>query len=211
MKVLPVPWIDLHYRDRVFLSPIAGLGVNLIAVPEARFGVAVLPNLGRSASSSNRLTGFGDIGAGADLKVFGPLHLFGPIAALAAVRRQLGAGNGTLVDAGLTGVVPLLPRVTLFATGALTWANGRYTQSYFGVDPNQSAAASSYGLTLQPYAAGAGLRDATLALLARIRLDQHWSVQPVLRTEFLLGDAANSPLVERRFQLTFGGFLAYRL
>jgi outer membrane protein len=210
-KVLPLPFVDLRYRDRFFLSPISGLGVNLVAVPEARLGVALLPDLGRTASSSDRLRGWGDIGAGADLKLFGQLHVFGPVAVLAGVRRQLGAGNGTVVDAGLTGTLPLMRRLIVSATGTVTWANARYTRSYFGVDAGQSAAALLHGLALPTFAASAGLRDTSLALFAIVPVDQHWSVQSLARTEVLLGDAARGPLIERRFQLTFGGFLVYRL
>src|SRR5438132_10322358 len=32
-KVIPLPWVDLHYKDRLFLSPISGLGVNLVRSP----------------------------------------------------------------------------------------------------------------------------------------------------------------------------------
>src|SRR5712671_2280292 len=120
-RVLPLPFVDLRYGDRVFLSPILGLGVNVIAVPGARLAVALLPDLGRTASSSDRLRGWGDIGAGADLKLSGQVRL-------------LGAGNGTVVDAGLTAMLPLLRRLIVSATGTVSWANARYTQSYFGVD-----------------------------------------------------------------------------
>jgi len=210
-RILPLPFVDLHYGDRVFLSPISGLGVNLVAVPGARLGVAVLPDLGRTASSNDRLRGWGDIGAGADVRLFGQLHLVGPIAALAGVRRQLGAGHGTLVDAGLTGALPLMRRLIVSATGTVSWADARYTRSYFGVDADQSATALSFGTALPTFAAGAGLRDTSLALNAIFRVDQHWSVQSLFRTEVLLGDAGNSPLTERRVQLTFGGFITYRL
>jgi outer membrane scaffolding protein for murein synthesis (MipA/OmpV family) len=210
-RVLPLPFVDLRYGDRVFLSPISGLGVNLVAVPAARLGVALLPDFGRSASSSDRLRGWGDIGAGADLKLFGQLRVLGPLAVLAGVRRQLGAGNGTVVDAGLTSTLPLMRRLIVSATGTVTWADARYTRAYFGVDADQSAAALSFGSALPTYAAGAGLRDASLSLYAIVPLDQHWSVQSLARTEVLLGDAARAPLTERRIQLTFGGFLAYKL
>jgi len=210
-KIIPLPWIDLHYKNLFFLSPISGLGVNLVAVPEGRLAVALLPDLGRSASSNNLLRGWGDIGAGADLRLSGQLHLFGPISALAGVRRQLGGGNGTVVDGGLTVTQPLLRRVFLSATGTVTWANGRYTQSYFGIDAAQSATAQSFGSVLPTFSAGAGFRDVSLALAAVLRLDHHWSLQSILRTEILLGDAANSPLTQQRLQLSFGGFIAYRL
>jgi len=210
-KVIPLPWIDLHYRDLFFLSPISGLGVNLVAVPWARLGVALLPDFGRSASDSNRLRGWGDIGTGADLRLFGQLRVIGPVAVLAGVRRQLGGGNGTLVEGGLTSKLRLLPRLFLTATGTVTWANARYTQAYFGVDAEQSATALSFGSAVPTFAAGAGLRDASLALSASLRIDDHWSLQSIFRTEALLGDAGRSPLTEQRLQLTFGGFIAYRL
>jgi outer membrane scaffolding protein for murein synthesis (MipA/OmpV family) len=210
-RVMPLPFVDVRYGDRLFLSPISGLGVNLVAVPGARLGVALLPDLGRRASSNDRLRGWGDIGAGADLKLFGQLRVLGPLAVLAGVRRQLGAGNGTVVDAGLTSTLPLMRRLIVSATGTVTWADARYTRAYFGVDADQSAAALSFGSALPTYAAGAGLRDASLSLYAIVPLDQHWSVQSLARTEVLLGDAARAPLTERRIQLTFGGFLAYKL
>jgi outer membrane scaffolding protein for murein synthesis (MipA/OmpV family) len=210
-KVIPLPFVDVRYGDRVFLSPIAGLGVNLIVVPEARLGLAVLPDLGRNASSGDRLRGWGDLGAGADLKLSGELRVLGPLAVLASARRQFGAGNGTVVDAGLNGTLPLMRRLILSATGTVTWANARYTRSYFGVDADQSAAALAFGSAVRTFAAGAGLRDVSLGLLAIVPIDRHWSVQSVTRTEVLLGDAASSPLTQRRFQLTFGGFLAYKL
>ena len=210
-KVIPLPWVDLHYKDLFFLSPISGLGVNLVAVPGAQLGIALLPDLGRSASDANRLRGFGDIGTGADLRLFGQLRVIGPVAVLAGVRRQLGGGNGTLVEGGLTSNLRLLPHLFVTATGTVTWGNARYTQAYFGVDAAQSATALSFGNVVSAFAAGAGLRDASLALSANLRLDDHWSLQSIFRAEALLGDAGRSPLTEQRLQWTVGGFIAYRL
>jgi len=52
-----VPFLDVRYRNLLFLSPLTGLGVNAIATDRAQLGVAVLPDFGRSASSADVLRG----------------------------------------------------------------------------------------------------------------------------------------------------------
>jgi outer membrane protein len=210
LRVLPLPFVDVRYKDVLFLSPVAGLGVNAISLERMRFGIAFSPDFGRSASSSDRLRGFGDISAGAMMKVFGTYGL-GPIALLADIRQELGSGDGTLADAGVTTTLPLARRLILSATASLTWANARYARSYFGVDFLQSSAALSQGSFVPAYSARAGLRDTALTLVAIVPIDTHWSVQSLVRSEVLLGSTGESPLVERRFQPSFGGFVAYRL
>jgi len=56
---------------------------------------------------------------------------------------------------------------------------------------------------------GAGFRDTSLTLLAKVPFDRHWSVQAFVQIRYLLGDAANSPLTQSRVQPTFAGFFAY--
>jgi MipA family protein len=209
-RLLPLPLVDAHYRQRLFLSPITGLGVNAIATQRVQVGVAVLPDFGRSASSADRLRGWGDIGAGADVKLFGT-YSFGAFALLADVRRQVGAGNGTLIDAGATSTNPLARHFVLSTTATITWADARHARAYFGVDGSQSSQALARGWVVPGHSAGAGLRDAALTILAIVPIDDRWSVQSLARAEVLLGDAATSPLTERRIQPTFGGLLAYRL
>src|SRR5262249_37825337 len=148
----------------------------------------------------------GGVAAGAHLRA-SVAYGVGPIGPLLAARRQIGAGNGTLVDLGVSTTLPLGRHLLLLPSAMVTWADARYGRTYFGVDANQSAISGG----LPTYAAGAGLRDAAFALFAIVPLDEHWSVQSLVKAEMLLGDAASSPLTERRVQPTFGGFVAYRL
>jgi len=207
---MPAPFVDIRYKDRFFLSPFTGAGVNIVASQALVLGVAVLPDFGRSASAADRLRGWGDVGPGANVKIFGACPL-GPVALVADVRRQLGAGNGFLADAGLTKSLFISRHLMLFPTASLTWADASYSSAYFGIDGSQSAASRSRGVGVPVYSAGAGLRDASLTLLAVVPLDERWSVQTLLRTELLLGDAARSPLTEQRVQPTVGSVVAYRL
>jgi outer membrane protein len=208
--VMPMPFFEVQYRQLVFLSPLSGLGINAVSTEQMQAGVAVQPDLGRAASSGDRLRGWGDISPGADFKVFG-MYSFGRIGLLADVHRQLGAGNGTLIDAGVTSMLVHTRHLMLSATAAVSWADRRYTRAYFGIDGNQSAEALAQGTKLPSYSAGAGLRDTALTLVAVVPVDDRWSVQSVVRAEILLGDAAASPLTERRVQPTFGAVIAYRL
>ena len=209
-SVLPLPYIDVRYRNLFFFSPLSGLGVNAIATERFQAGLSVLPEFGRSESSGDRLRAWGDLGMGAGVKVFTGYDI-GPVALVADARRQLGAGGGTLIAAGIARTFFVSRRVILFSRATLTWADARYASAYFGVDGGQSTAALSQGQIVPVHFAHAGLRDATLALLAVIPVDQRWSVQSFLRTELLLGDAASSPVTEQRIQPAFGGVLAYRL
>src|SRR5258705_330051 len=107
---------------------------------------------------------------------------------------------------------PSYPGASSFTVLPLPYIDVRYRDRFFlspfaGIDANQSATSRA----LPTYSAGAGLRDAALALFAVMPLDEHWSVQTLVKAEMLLGDAASSPLTEQRIQPTVGGFVAYRL
>ena len=206
IHVTPVPYFDVQYRHTVFFSAVSGLGVNAVATGNLHLGVAVQPNLGRAASSGDRLRGLGDVSAGADLKLFG-MYSLGPVTLLADVSRELGAGNGVMVDGGVTSTFSVGRHLIVSTTATLRWANARYMRAYFGVPGNESGEASR----VASYSAGGGLRDAALSLFAVVPIDDRWSVQTLVRAELLLGDAAASPLTESRVQPMLGGLLAYRL
>jgi outer membrane scaffolding protein for murein synthesis (MipA/OmpV family) len=192
-RVIPVPFLDVRYENRFFASPL-GTGMNFVAERQLRLGVSVAPDLGRGADSVRGLAG---IGPAADVKLFAVVGA-GPVGILADVRHQLGGADGTLVDAGMTTALPVLPGLLVSATGLVTWADRQYMRSYFG---------SGVG----SFAAGEGLRDASLSLMAFYRFDEHWGAQALARASLLLGDAAASPVTERRLQPAFGGFLVYKL
>src|SRR5689334_5235319 len=128
--VMPMPFFEVQYRNLVFLSPVSGLGINAVSTEQVQAGFAVQPDLGRSASAADRLRGWGDVGPGADLKIFG-MYSLGRIGLVADVHRQLGAGNGTLIDGGVMSMLVHRRHLMLSATATVSWADGRYTRAYF--------------------------------------------------------------------------------
>ncbi|SDD52663.1 Outer membrane scaffolding protein for murein synthesis, MipA/OmpV family [Cupriavidus sp. YR651] len=85
------------------------------------------------------------------------------------------------------------PLDEIVVSGGLLLGNGRYNQSYFGVDAGQSARSGfqEYGMRGGPFAADVGLAW-------RHRFDRHWSLMNSLTVSTLIGNAAQSPIVERR-------------
>jgi outer membrane scaffolding protein for murein synthesis (MipA/OmpV family) len=205
MRAIPLPFVDVRYGERFFANVTRGVGVNLIAERDRRFGLAFVPTFGRSEDADARLRGWGSIGAGAAARVFGEWML-GPMLLAGGVRREIGGSDGTLADASAMTFLPLSQRLFLTGGITLTWADASYNRAYFGVTPLQSSIGS-----LSPYAASAGFRDVALSLMARWQFDRHWGVQSLAGLGALLGDAASSPLTQRRLQPMAGAFIAYSL
>jgi MipA family protein len=209
LRILPLPLVEARYGDRFFVSGLGGVGVNVVALPEVRLGVAVAPDFGRSEGSDARLSGWGHIGPGAAGKLFAESRI-GPLRGLAGIRHEFGASNGTLADLGVSVNVPLGDRLILTGGPTLTWADGRYMRAYFGIDGGQLAAASNARVATAVFTPGSGFRDLATSLAAIVILDQHWSVRTFVRGAVLLGDAANSPVTQQAFQIAFGSGVAYR-
>jgi len=62
-KVSPFPYVDIHglWNDRLFVSDVRGLGINLINLGPFRAGAAINYGGGRTSSDATRLRGLPDI------------------------------------------------------------------------------------------------------------------------------------------------------
>ncbi|MDF3835850.1 MipA/OmpV family protein [Cupriavidus basilensis] len=105
---------------------------------------------------------------------------------------------------GLSGHIDL--EVPIFASGrhqvtfspSLHFGSRRYTQTFFGVTDAQAASSA-----FRPYATKAGFDRASLSLAWTYEISRTWSVNSVLGVSRLLGDSANSPIVQSK-QSYFG-------
>src|SRR3546814_20780048 len=85
--------------------------------------------------------------------------------------------------------------MTVIPTVGTSWANGKHMNRYFGIDAGEALAS---GLPL--YRAGSGFKDVSGLVTASYRLDAHWNLGATGGVTRLLGDAAVSPLNDRRWQ-----------
>ncbi len=90
---------------------------------------------------------------------------------------------------------------------AVTYGSEDYTQTYFSVTPQDAAATG-----LPVFDAGDGLRDIRVIAAYMQPLNRHWILGAGAMYSRLLGDAADSPVVEMRGdrdQLIYGFGVAY--
>lgn len=184
------------------LSLAAGLSVDPGRIDDDRKRLTVM---GRRPGSE-RLSGLGDIAitpllgfsANGTLGTWGTLGTAAGLGGLkwnAMARRAATSHEGTLVDAGIA--LPwTIGRHAKFSFGpSITWADRRYTQAYFGVTPDQARASGR-----PVFEAGAGTKSLQWTLDMDMALSRHWSVIGILQAKQLKGDAARSPITERRHQ-----------
>jgi len=201
-RTLVFPAIDYQWRNGWFAGTTNGIGYNFSDTPGVQYGLRVTADLGRSESRSPALAGLGDIDARAEFGGFFNYHLSREFFVSSSLRA--GSGNdrkGVLLDLGAGYSTTLAADLRLGAGVALTVANQKYLQSYFGVDAAQSAA-SAYAA----YTPSAGLRDVRVNTSLTYRITQRVGITGAVSLSALQGDAKDSPIVRRRS--TANGVLA---
>jgi outer membrane protein len=210
-KILPLPFIAASYGRFFFgafpgAASIAGVGVNLYQDRHWRFAAALSAGLAeRKESDDPRLQGLGDVrrtaSAGVALAYTESWYVLGA----SVLSDILNGGQGTLVSLNALGRHRASDRLTLFGGPGLTWADGRYTQTFFGVNAQQSAASG-----LPEFATHPGWNSARLGLGAGYRITERWSALAFASLSTLLGDAVDSPITESRSQYFLGVAIFYR-
>lgn len=202
----PIPVIDIRWGNRVFFETRRGLGVNLYRGHGFDASVALGVSRGRDQDDDGGLRGLGDIEMAAqpnfevgytdrDTGLFFDLRGFAEVHEGARFAGSLGGGWKNLDAEGL--------RINLRA--ALHLADPEYMQTYFGVDAGQ-ATRSGY----RRFDASAGLYKTSIDVNASQALSDHWTVFGLAGFDYLLGDAAESPINKRRAQFRVGAGVTYR-
>ena len=201
-KAVPFPLIDIRglADDRIFISSLRGIGVNVIDWGNLRAGVAIGYHAGRSSDDSDKLRGLSDISGGATATAF-LSYTLKPFAFELKGQNIFGPEPGTEVTAGATWSFSPLAGMKISIGPETTWADRRYDRSYFGVTDDQAIAATAAGNPLHPYSPGSGLKDAGLSTTLLYQISGHWGLAAHAGVAELVGDAARrSPLTERDIQ-----------
>jgi outer membrane scaffolding protein for murein synthesis (MipA/OmpV family) len=166
-------------------------------------GVLTGYRMGRDSADSSKLAGFQDIDGGAVLGAYAGYRM-GPMFFSASYHHQVtGDDTGGVVRLLGEYTARLSPSTTLTATVGTNIATDKYMHTYFGVTPAQS------GL-LPVYSPSAGFKDVNVGLTASVELDPRWTLYLTGKYTRLVGDAADSPIIDTPNQFFAGAGLTYK-
>lgn len=212
-EVAPLPLVSISYKDLIFLRG-PSLGVNVFTwqgprpTDKLQIGPLVRYQMGRDEDDNDDLRGMGDIDSGAELGAF-LNYSTGPWSAGVTVFQDISGAHDGLTAKFAGGYRHSFgPRLRARAELSTTWANDDYTESFFGVSALQAQRSG-----MRRFQAEGGIKDVGMTLDLDYSLTEHWGLTGRVGYKRLLGDAADSPLVEDRGspdQLMTGLFLSYK-
>lgn len=210
-KLIALPFIGASYGPFFFgafpgADSLGGIGVNLYRSPHWRVAAALSAGLAeRKESDDPHLQGLGDVertvSAGAGVAYTQDWFLLGARVATDVLNR----GQGTLVHLNALARYRFDGSLTFFGGPGVTWADSRYTKTFFGVTPEQSAASG-----LPEFGTHPGWNTVRLGLGASYRITPRWTATAFGSIARLEGDAASSPITEDRWQRFLGAVVSYR-
>jgi len=209
-EVLGAPFIapaGLDETSRVQLRGPDDLRFRLIDFNGFEAGPLVGWRFDRDEGDAARLRGLGDVDGGLVAGAYVAYRL-GPIAPFVSYHHQVtGDDTGGLIRFGAEARSLLMGGFSATLTAGATYADDDYMDAYFSVTPAQSAASVA---GLAAYEADAGLKDVFIGLTGDVPLSDVWTLKLSARYAHLIGDAADSPIVESEHQLFGGVGLSYR-
>lgn len=200
---VPIPYASISYAGVGSVGP-EGFNANVIRSGGFRAGLLVGYSGGRDQSDDPHLHGLGDIEASVQMGGY-LAYQWNAFEVRAAVRQAVThSGNGLDGTLGATYTLKPTDAWTVKAGPQLVFADSDYMKKYFGVTAVQSRNSG-----LREYRASGGLKDVAFGVNSTYRLSQHWMMFGVAKLSEIVGDAADSPIVQTKEQAFAGAGLAY--
>lgn len=145
---------------------------------------------GRSAEDHSELAGLDDVDPSLELGG-GLSYRQGAFSAFADLRYGVTGHEAFVADAGADLTTALTPQISVAAGPRVLWGDDTYTQTYFGVSPDEAATSA-----FDSYDPQGGLISAGVEASATYAINDDWQVIGTIRYDRLQDEAADSPLVQ---------------
>jgi outer membrane protein len=223
MEVMFLPVLGITWKDTVYLSTEDGLGAVVYDNNDFTVNVSFNYEWGRDESDSSDLKGLGDVDGAATANLSLEYEA-GPVTPFVELTRHLGGTNALEVSFGVETMIPvrvLMGRgsassVTKSGDGgadgpailagiSATWSDGKYMESYFGINSTQSARSG-----LSQFTAKSGLKSVGVDLGFLYPVNENWEILTMIEYSQLIGDAADSPISKDNSVLFGGVAISYK-
>jgi outer membrane protein len=203
LRVLPLPAIDIK-EGWFFANLRNGIGVAPISTENFDIGASAVfvPGYRRKDVPA----GIDRLKDGIGARLFTNIRAGGVVATLGATKIVSGGTKGLVADASISYPIAVSSRFTLTPTIGTTWADRKYNDGYFSITQGESLATG-----LPQYTAGAGFKDVSGLLTASYRLTDRITLSATGGVTSLIGDAKDSPFVEKKTAPSGILTLTYRL
>jgi len=197
------PNISISWRDIIFYKG-KTLGANIINTNNFKFGPILSLASGRDEDDNDTLDGLGDIDstieAGGYITYRKESFRF-----RGEIRQDIGSSHdGALIELQGGTTLPFEKPLVFVGIGT-TWASDDYMESFFGINSRQSVASG-----LETYKAESGIKDVNASMTVGYSITERWRMGGMFMYKRLVGDAADSPIVENKNQFIMGLGLSYR-
>lgn len=150
-----------------------------------------------SEQDRNHLNGMGKIKSTMEAGVALGYQLDFATLNLQVMQDVLNRGHkGVWVDLGISREFELSPHWSTSLSLQTRWGDKDYMQSMFGVDAEQAARSG-----FRQYHPAAGIKSVNLGSSLSYAINDHWNLVMMVDAGELVGDAADSPIVQSRYQL----------
>ena len=195
-----LPLARYQFGDSFRYASLVGtyVDLNLVNHPVIRFGPTGQLRFGRSNVEDDAVRRLPSISDTAEAGVFSGLEFVDPADARKRLRLDLriqhdllGEHEGWLAGGAVQGWYPIEGLAEVGVALGTTYGSGAYMATFFDVRRQDTAQSG-----LAAYDANAGFRDVRLTLGALVPITEHWLVGVGVMFMRLVGDAADSPIVD---------------
>ncbi len=210
-KVTAIPYVFPSFGLAASRIEVRGADdVRFKVLREDRFELGPLAGyrFDREEGDGPKLAGLGDVDGGLVVGGFMRAALLPSLYAGVSYHRTVtGDVDGGQLRFGLEYETKPTYSVSVFARAGATYADDAYMDAYFGVT---SAQQGTSGAGLQAFDADAGIKDVYATLGAQIQLAERWKLNLKGQYTRLVGDAADSPVIETEDQFSGSAGIIYR-
>ena len=200
---MPIPYGSISYAGLGSLGP-QGMTANIVKAGGLRAGLLVGYSGGRDQNDDPHLRGLGNISGSLQMGGFAAYEWNSFELKAQARQAVTHAGNGLTGSLGLAYTLRPASGWLVKLGPQLAFADDDHMKKFFGVTAGQSGTSG-----LQAYTPNGGLQDVAIGLNATYQLTNHWLLFGIARVSEIIGDAADSPIVQSKDQ-AFGGIgIAY--